>query len=96
MAAMTALAELMNTNDAEDRFDSRDAWRVYAACRGMDTDLFYPEGRGRTLRAREQIAKEICLSCPVARQCREAATALPERYGIWGGLTEGERGWSRR
>ncbi|WP_106536031.1 WhiB family transcriptional regulator [Haloactinopolyspora alba] len=86
----------MNTNDAEDRFDSRDAWRVHAACRGMDTDLFYPEGRGRTLRAREQIAKEVCLSCPVARQCREAATALPERYGIWGGLTEGERGWSRR
>ena len=30
------------------------------------------------------------------RICREASTALPERYGIWGGLTEAERGWSRR
>lgn len=92
---MTALAEMMNTN-AEDWFDSQDAWRAYAACRGMDTDLFYPEGRGRTLRAREQIAKGVCLDCPVARQCREAASSLPERYGIWGGLTEGERGWARR
>ncbi len=92
---MTALAELMNTN-AEDWFDSRDAWRAHAACRGMDTDLFYPEGRGRTLRLREQLAKNVCLSCPVAQQCREAATGGPERYGIWGGLTENERGWSRR
>lgn len=92
---MTALAENMNTY-AEDWFELRDAWRAYAACRGMDTDLFYPEGRGSTLRAREQIAKNICTSCPVAQQCRDAASGLPERYGIWGGLTEAERGWSRR
>lgn len=92
---MTALAERMNAN-AEDWFEARDAWRALAACRGLDTDLFYPEGRGSTLRAREQIAKNICMSCPVAQQCREAAASLPERYGIWGGLTESERGWARR
>lgn len=92
---MTALTELRE-HYAEDWFGSQESWRALAACRGMDTDIFYPEGRGRSLRAREAIAKEICGSCPVARQCREAAAGQPERFGIWGGLTEGERGWSRR
>jgi WhiB family redox-sensing transcriptional regulator len=92
---MTALTDLRE-HYAEDWFGSQESWRALAACRGMDTDIFYPEGRGRSLRAREAIAKEICGSCPVARQCRESATGQPERFGIWGGLTEGERGWSRR
>lgn len=73
-----------------------DNWRALAACRGMDTDLFYPEGRGRALRMREEIAKQICAECPVLRDCRQEAAEIPEHYGIWGGLTEGERGWSRR
>jgi WhiB family transcriptional regulator, redox-sensing transcriptional regulator len=73
-----------------------ESWRANAACRGMDTDLFYPEGRGRALRLREQIAKQVCADCPVTRECRQFATQYPERYGIWGGRTEGERGWSRR
>ena len=98
---MTALADVTTNRQRDnghvkDWFDQRDAWRGLAACRGMDTDLFYPEGRGRTLRAREELARDTCMACPVARECREAAAELPERYGIWGGLTESERGWSRR
>jgi len=77
-------------------FRALDDWRAVAACKGMDTDLFYPEGRGRVLRVREDIAKQVCTGCPVARECRQAAAEHPERYGIWGGRTEGERGWSRR
>ena len=77
-------------------FHPADTWRSMAACRGMDTDMFYPEGRGEALHRREEIAKQICAGCAVARQCREAANELPERYGIWGGRTEGERGWARR
>lgn len=77
-------------------FRPQDGWRALAACRGLDTDLFYPEGRGRTLRERERIAKQICAECPVIRECRQAATEEHEHYGIWGGLTESERGWSRR
>ncbi|MGH8825918.1 MAG: WhiB family transcriptional regulator [Jiangellaceae bacterium] len=76
--------------------DPADTWRALAACRGMDTDLFYPEGRGQALHVREMIAKQVCAGCPVARECRQAAGERPERYGIWGGRTEGERGWSRR
>lgn len=98
---MTALQETrvtLGTRPAhvEDWFEARDRWRAEAACRGMDTNLFYPEGRGSTLRAREQIAKAVCAGCPVALQCRQAAGETVERFGIWGGLTESERGWSRR
>ena len=92
---MTAVQDI-RPEHIDDWFDASDSWRAYAACRGMDTDLFYPEGRGRKLRAREQLAKSICSSCPVAQQCQEAAAETVERFGIWGGLTEGERGWSRR
>lgn len=92
---MTAASNLSVTA-SEDWFRAEDSWRALAACRGMATDLFYPEGRGRALRAREAVAKSICSTCPVARQCRLSATEEPERFGIWGGLTEGERGWSRR
>jgi WhiB family transcriptional regulator, redox-sensing transcriptional regulator len=77
-------------------FRPQDGWRALAACRGMNTDVFYPEGRGRALREREQVAKLVCAECPVIRECRQAAAEAPEHYGIWGGLTESERGWSRR
>ena len=40
---------------------------------------------------RERIAKAICATCPVIKECREQALRLAEPYGIWGGLTEEER-----
>lgn len=92
---MTVLPRL-SEGPADLAYRMRDGWRALAACRGMNTDVFYPEGRGRALRVKEEIAKQICAQCPVRRECRLAAREMPERYGIWGGLTEGERGWSRR
>ncbi|MGH8828394.1 MAG: WhiB family transcriptional regulator [Jiangellaceae bacterium] len=92
---MTVASDLTRS-PCPDCFSAQDSWRAFAACRGMDTDLFYPEGRGRKLREREAVAKTICAGCPVARPCRSSAAEAPERFGIWGGLTEGERGWSRR
>lgn len=77
-------------------FADRPDWRELAACRGMDTDIFYPEGRGRPLRAREAEAKAICAGCPVAASCRAEADTYPERFGIWGNATETERGWAKR
>jgi WhiB family redox-sensing transcriptional regulator len=92
---MTALPGLRE-RPADHAYYPLDGWLALAACRGTDTDVFYPEGRGRALRVKEELAKQICAKCPVNRECRLAAREMPERYGIWGGLTEGERGWSRR
>jgi WhiB family redox-sensing transcriptional regulator len=70
-----------------------DSWWLTAACKDRDTELFFPEGRGRRSRVQEAAAKAVCEACPVQRRCLEAAVVLGERYGIWGGLTERERGW---
>jgi WhiB family transcriptional regulator, redox-sensing transcriptional regulator len=69
------------------------SWRLHAACRGVDTDLFYsPEGeRGLARTAREQAAKAICATCPVKAPCAAYALQHRERYGVWGGLAESER-----
>lgn len=54
-------------------------WEL-AACRGMDTDLFFP-GRGQT--APEVIA--VCEGCVVRAECLAFAIEHREDEGIWGG-----------
>ncbi|MDX6356547.1 MAG: WhiB family transcriptional regulator, redox-sensing transcriptional regulator [Streptomyces sp.] len=68
-------------------------WQLVAACRGVDSSLFFhPEGeRGAARSAREASAKEVCMRCPVRAECATHALAVREPYGVWGGLTEDER-----
>ena len=57
-------------------------WRDDAACRGLDTDVFFPltdEDAGP--------AKEICATCPVREACLEFALQTRQADGVWGGLT---------
>ena len=60
-----------------------------AACANEDPALFYSRwgvDTGYTARA-----KRICGGCPVRLECLKWALKNGERYGIWGGLTTGER-----
>lgn len=66
-------------------------WRARAACRGADTNLFFPE-RGESTAA----AKAVCAGCPVASECLDYALDTLEHHGIWGGLSERERRKVRR
>jgi WhiB family redox-sensing transcriptional regulator len=59
-----------------------------AACKGMDTNIFYSGMSGRY--ANELTAKAICVACPVRLQCLQQGLEN-EEYGIWGGTTELER-----
>ena len=61
------------------------SWRRQAACRGVDTALFFNE-RGEN--AGE--AKAVCAGCPVVEQCREYALTAYVNQGVWGGLTNTE------
>ncbi|SHF37162.1 WhiB family transcriptional regulator [Streptoalloteichus hindustanus] len=67
-------------------------WQLHAACRGMNSALFFhPEReRGAARQAREERAKAICRSCPVMTECRRHALRVHETYGVWGGLGESE------
>jgi WhiB family redox-sensing transcriptional regulator len=68
-----------------------ETWRDYAACKGIDTRLFFPERGDDTL-----APKRICASCPVAEQCLDYAMTLNEKFGIWGGASERQRRALRR
>jgi WhiB family redox-sensing transcriptional regulator len=68
-------------------------WQVFATCRGMDVEIFFhPCDEHRKARERRiEHAKAICQDCPVVTECRDYALATSEPYGVWGGLSEGER-----
>lgn len=61
-------------------------WVADAACKGINTNLFYPE-RGEPTRH----ALEVCKPCVVKAECLQYAIDNSERWGIWGGMTERQR-----
>ena len=69
------LADIVNERSTQ-------AWRVDAACLGLDVDMFFP-GQGE----KYEEVKAICASCPVAEPCREYALSKPctNLLGIWAG-----------
>lgn len=70
-------------------------WLDDAACRGMDTEVFFPQvGNNFNSPAMNQLvdnAKQICAGCPVREPCVEYALNNREPYGIFGGMTTDER-----
>jgi WhiB family redox-sensing transcriptional regulator len=69
------------------------AWQDRAACADVDPELFFAAEaeRGPRKHAREVVAKSLCKTCPVRRECRDHAFVVGETYGVWGGTTEEER-----
>jgi WhiB family redox-sensing transcriptional regulator len=63
-------------------------WRKHAACRGMDTNLFYPEA-GYNGHRKQRQAQAVCAGCPVRDECLQALGAY--RGGIVGGQTTAQR-----
>ncbi|MCF2527509.1 WhiB family transcriptional regulator [Yinghuangia sp. KLBMP8922] len=59
----------------------------------MDAALFFGDDQERPgeRRARERVAKKVCISCPVRRLCLDHALTVPERRGVWAGMGETER-----
>jgi len=80
----------------EDVDDSQPNWRVHAACRSCDPDLFFPAGTTGAALHEIAAAKAVCMACPVQSQCLRFALRTGQAYGIWGGTTEDERIMIRR
>ncbi|MCB1272745.1 MAG: WhiB family transcriptional regulator [Microthrixaceae bacterium] len=62
------------------------AWAASAACKGLDSTIFYPATDEEA-----DAAKEVCGVCPVQETCLEHAIEHREHNGVWGGATERER-----
>ena len=71
--------------------DTELEWHKDALCAQTDPEMFFPEGNEST-----KEAKKICGQCSVRGDCLEYALKNSETYGIWGGLTTGERARLRR
>jgi len=69
---------------------TRPAWYSQAACRGHDTNLFFPLP-GDPAAA----AKALCGGCPVRAPCRAVAESDRSLQGIWGGTSARDRRRSR-
>ncbi len=76
--------------------DRPDHWSERAACRDVDSELFFPIGHtsAADLLQADQ-AKAVCWRCAVRPQCLNWAlgddTRPPEQFGVWGGYDELER-----
>jgi WhiB family redox-sensing transcriptional regulator len=70
-------------------------WRDDSACREVDPDLFFPDGKNAPARTQIEKAKQICLSCPVVQPCLHFAVSTGQ-LGVWGGLDDDERRKLRR
>ncbi len=69
------------------------AWHRDAACRGQDTSVFFRDDRKGQART---AAATWCAGCPVREPCLQVAQAIPEQFGVFGGLTARERDQLRR
>lgn len=68
-------------------------WRLDAACRGSDPELWFP---GDTSEVAATPAKAICRDCPVRPVCLDFALANHLDDGIYGGTTAADRRRIRR
>jgi WhiB family redox-sensing transcriptional regulator len=71
-----------------------DNWRLRAACKDEDPELFFPRATGGKWSARyqEQVntAKAVCRECPVADLCFEFAMDT-HAEGVWAATTDDDR-----
>lgn len=71
------------------------AWMDHGACKGKNQAIFFPQRQRGERAARtttvDEIAKDICSSCPVIDECLNWALTRPEMTGTWGGMTDIER-----
>jgi WhiB family transcriptional regulator, redox-sensing transcriptional regulator len=61
-------------------------WMAEGKCRDVHPSVFFPsDGVG------VEVARRICLDCPVKAPCLEYALRNRIDHGVWGGASERER-----
>lgn len=70
-------------------------WLQDAACKGMDTEIFFPERGDKAGHIKK--ARATCKECPVRQQCLDFALSFEiDNFGIFGGYTATQRRGIRR
>lgn len=63
-------------------------WTIDAACADYDPDIWFPEWPKPN---EYSLARRICALCPVRQECLIESLEMDDKYGMFGGLTPGER-----
>ena len=71
---------------------SRAEWWSRAACSTSDPDLFFPIASAGPALKQVTRAKAVCARCQIRQGCLDYALDVGPVHGIWGGMTEQERG----
>lgn len=70
---------------------TKNAWMEFAACKGLVTDLWFPEPLQSA-----SYARAVCSGCTVRTQCLLYSLDEGITFGVWGGVGERERRSHRR
>jgi len=60
-------------------------WAMQGACSQAEPDALFVRG------AAQQVAKKVCVGCPVIAECLADSLDNHTEFGVWGGMTERER-----
>ena len=60
-------------------------WAQHALCSKAAPDALFVRGGA------QQVAKQVCVNCPVIAQCLADALDNRTEFGVWGGMTERQR-----
>ncbi|RNL61905.1 WhiB family transcriptional regulator [Nocardioides marmoriginsengisoli] len=66
-------------------------WTQAAACADEDPELFFPVGEKGTAPAQLELARAVCLGCPVVEPCLQFALDVGVTDGMWGATSPRER-----
>jgi len=80
-----ALTMTRSTDVAAGRFSWVEQWALQGSCTSAEPDALFVRG------AAQQLAKQVCMSCPVIAECLADALDNHTEFGVWGGMTERER-----
>jgi len=67
------------------RYTWVEQWALHGSCIAAEPDALFVRG------AAQQLAKQVCMSCPVIAECLADALDNRTEFGVWGGMTERER-----
>jgi hypothetical protein len=66
---------------------SSEDWMIGAMCYGKPTRWWFPQHRDKADDVYNfKVAKKICSTCPVKKQCLEYGQKT-NSFGVWGGVT---------
>lgn len=72
------------------------SFSTHAACKGLPTEWWFPTtGMNVVQTPSLKMAKEICGTCKVRKECFEYGQATSS-WGVWGGITLSNGGMSTR